>query len=178
VFLFALQALPPREVAAVEAQISSCEDCRQEIETLRPIVRSFVGWSTDVLRPPESLWGRLAKRIASETATRPFIPPLEAPVKPEWEEAAPGIHVKILARNAENDSVSMLVRLDPGTDYPGHRHAGIEELHLLHGVLKVDDRTLYPGDFIHSEAGRVDHRVWSETGCTCFLVTSTKDALL
>ena len=176
-FLFALQALPPREMASVEAQISSCEDCRQEIETLRPIVRSFVGWSTDVLRPAESLWGRLAKRIGSEGGTQPFVPPSDAPVKPEWEEAAPGIHVKILASNAENDSVSMLVRLDPGTDYPGHRHAGVEELHLLHGVLKVDDRTLHPGDFIHNQAGSIDHRVWSETGCTCFLFTSTEDAL-
>jgi quercetin dioxygenase-like cupin family protein len=177
VFLFALRALPAREMASVEAQISSCEDCRQEIETLRPIVRSFVGWSTDVLRPTESLWGRLAKRIASDGDTQPFVSPLDAPVKPEWEEAAPGIHVKILAQNAENDSVSMLVRLDPGTDYPGHTHAGIEELHLLHGILKVDDRTLHAGDFIHSEAGSVDHRVWSETGCTCFLMTSTKDSL-
>ena len=69
VFLFALQSLSPSEMASVEAQILSCEDCRQEIETLRPIVRSFVGWSTDVLRPAESLWGRLAKRIASEAAT-------------------------------------------------------------------------------------------------------------
>ena len=178
VFLFVLQALPPHEMASVEAQISSCEDCRQEIETLRPIVQSFVGWSTDVLRPAESLWGRLAKRIASEEATRPFVPPLEAPVKPEWEEAAPGIYVKILARNAEIESVSMLVRLDPGTDYPAQTHAGIEELHLLHGILKVDDKTLFPGDFIESEAGSVDRRVWSETGCTCFLLASTKDALL
>jgi quercetin dioxygenase-like cupin family protein len=178
VFLFALQALPPREIASVEAQISSCANCRQEIETLRPIVHSFVGWSTDLLRPAESLWGRLAKRIASETATAPFIPPLEAAVKPEWEEPEPGIHVKILARNTENDSVSMLVRLDPGTDYPGHTHASIEELHLLHGTLKVDDRTLHPGDFLHREAGSVDHRVWSETGCTCLLLTSTKDPLL
>ena len=177
VFLFALQALPPREIASVEAQISSCEDCRQEIETLRPIVRSFVGWSIDVLRPAESLWNRLAQRIANEGTARSFVPPLEAPVKPAWEQAAPGIHVKILARNAGHDNVSMLVRLDPGTDYPGHTHAGIEELHLLHGVLKVDDRTLYPGDFIHAEAGSVDHRVWSETGCTCFLLTSTEDAL-
>jgi len=177
VFLFVLQALPLREMASVEAQISSCEDCRLEIETLRPIIRSFVSWSTDVLRPPESLWGRLAKRIASEGPVRPFVPPLEAPVKPEWEEVAPGIQVKILARNTESESVSMLVRLDPGTDYPGHKHAGIEELHLLHGILKVDERTLYPGDFIHSEAGSLDHRVWSETGCTCFLMTSTKDTL-
>jgi anti-sigma factor ChrR (cupin superfamily) len=177
VFQFVLQALPASEIAAVEAQLSSCQECRQEIETLRPIVRSFVGWSTDVLRPAESLWGRLAQRIASETATRPFVPVLETPGKPEWEEAAPGIHVKILARDADTDSVSMLVRLDPGTEYPGHTHAGIEELHLLRGILKVDARTLYPGDFIHSEAGSVDHRVWSETGCTCFLMTSTKDAL-
>ncbi len=177
VFLFVLQALPPSEMASVEAQVSSCEDCRQEIETLRPIVRSFVGWPTDVLRPAESLWGRLAERIASEGGSQRFVLRLDEPAKPEWEEAAPGIHVKILARNAENDSVSMLVRLDPGTDYPGHRHAGIEELHLLHGILKVDERTLYPGDFIHSEAGSVDHRVWSETGCTCFLFTSTEDSL-
>jgi len=55
VFLFALQSLSPTEMALVEAQILSCEECRQEIETLRPIVRSFVGWSTDVLRPAESL---------------------------------------------------------------------------------------------------------------------------
>lgn len=138
---------------------------------MRPIVRSFVGWSTDVLRPAESLWGRLAKRITSEAGTQPFVPPSEVPTKPDWEQEAPGIHVKhvkVLARNAEIDSVSMLVRLDPGTDYPAHRHAGTEDLHLLHGILKVDDRTLYPGDFIHSEAGSVDRRVWSETGCTCF----------
>jgi quercetin dioxygenase-like cupin family protein len=173
-FLFVLQALSPREIASVQAQISYCEDCRREIETLRPIAQSFVGWSTDVLRPAESLWDRLAKRIASEGAAPLLVPPLTVPVKPDWEEAAPGIHVKILAKNDDSDSVSMLVRLDPGTDYPGHTHAGIEELHLLHGILKVDDRTLYPGDFIHSEAGSVDHRVWSETGCTCFLMTSTK----
>ena len=177
VFLFALQALSPREMASVETQILSCEDCQHEIDTLRPIVGLFVGWSTDVLRPGESLWGRLANRIASEEVTKPFVPALEMLVKPEWEEAAPGIHVKILAKNSEIDSVSMLVRLDPGTDYPAHRHAGIEELHLLHGILKVDERTLYPGDFIHAEAGSVDHLVWSETGCTCFLMTSTEDFL-
>jgi quercetin dioxygenase-like cupin family protein len=177
VFLHALNVLPPDEIRVVEDQISTCKDCQKEIETLRPIVGAFVGWSTDVLRPAESLWGRLAQRIANETGTQPFTPSLEVPTKAEWEEAAPGIHVKILARDVEKDSVSMLVRLDPGVDYPGHTHKGIEELHLLHGVLKVDDRTLYPGDFIHAEAGSVDHRVWSETGCTCFLTTSTKDVL-
>jgi quercetin dioxygenase-like cupin family protein len=178
VFLYALHALPSREIRVVEDRISSCEGCRQEIETLRPIVRSFTGWPTDVLRPAESLWGRLADRIAKETGTQPLVAMPNIPANPDWEEAAPGIHVKILATDEAKDNVSMLVRLDPGTDYPGHSHAGIEELHLLHGELKVDDRTLHPGDFIHAEAGSVDHRVWSDTGCTCFLMTSTKDVLL
>jgi anti-sigma factor ChrR (cupin superfamily) len=72
----------------------------------------------------------------------------------------------------------MLVRLAPGTEYPLHRHADIEELHLLHGELMIDDKKLHAGDFIRAEAGSVDHRVWSETGCTCVLFTSTKDAIL
>jgi len=69
----------------------------------------------------------------------------------------------------------MLVRLEPGTDYPPHCHAGVEELHLLHGELMIDDKKLYPGDYIRADAGSIDHRVWSETGCTCVLLTSTKD---
>jgi quercetin dioxygenase-like cupin family protein len=177
VFLRALQALPAREISIVEAQIVGCKECQQEMEKLRPIVRSFAAWPTDVLRPADPLWDRVAQRIARETGTQPFVPPLELPERPEWQEAAPGIHVKILSRDTKKGIVSMLVRLDPGTDYPAHTHAGIEELHLLHGILKVDDKTLRPGDFIHAEAGTVDHRVWSETGCTCFLVTSTNDEL-
>jgi len=177
VCMYALQILPPIEIPAAEAHISSCIDCQRELETLRPIVRTFVGWPTDVLRTSESLWGRLAQRIAKETGTEPISVPPELSSKPEWEEVAAGIHVQILSSDDERDLVSMLVRLNPGTDYPAHVHAGAEELHLLQGVLKVDGRTLHPGDFIRAEAGSVDHRVWTETGCTCFLVTSSKDAL-
>jgi hypothetical protein len=42
----------------------------------------------------------------------------------------------------------------------------------------IDDRKLYPGDYLQSEAGSVDRRVWSETGCTCILLTSSDDAIL
>ena len=72
----------------------------------------------------------------------------------------------------------MLVRLEPGTDYPPHCHAGVEELHLLHGELMIDDKKLYPGDYIRAEADTVDHVVWSEAGCTCLLLTSIQDEIL
>jgi quercetin dioxygenase-like cupin family protein len=177
VFLYALQALPTSEIQAVEAHISSCADCRQEIETLRPTIDFFVSWPTDLLRPSVSLWGRLAQRIGEDMGEEMVPPPSQLPAQPEWEEAAPGIACKLLAIDTEKNRLSMLVRLAPGTDYPPHRHAGVEELHLLHGELMINDKKLYPGDYIRVEAGSVDHRVWSETGCTCVLLTSTKDVL-
>jgi anti-sigma factor ChrR (cupin superfamily) len=174
---YALQALPPGEVAAVGARIAACTHCRHELETLRPIIDAFVSWPTDVLRPSSSVWERLAQRVAAETGEAPLLVPERSP-EAEWLEAASGISCKLLATDMEERRVSMIVRLAPGTDYPPHRHAGVEELYLLHGELMVDDKKLYPGDFLRSEAGTADHRVWSETGCTCVLLTSFDDTLL
>ena len=82
-----------------------------------------------------------------------------------------------MATDTTAHRVSMLVRLLPGVEYPPHTHAGLEELFLLDGELWIDDRKLYPGDYNRAEAGSGDKRVWSETGCTCVLVTSTQDIL-
>jgi anti-sigma factor ChrR (cupin superfamily) len=71
----------------------------------------------------------------------------------------------------------MMVRLAPGTDYPPHTHAGVEELHLLEGELWIDDRKLAAGAYNRAEPGTGDKRVWSETGCTCVLITSADDLL-
>jgi anti-sigma factor ChrR (cupin superfamily) len=178
VFLYALQALPASEVALVGAHIAGCAECRQEVETLRPIIHALASWPTDVLRPASSLWERLAQRIAAETGGEPVVPSPQRWAEPQWNEAAPGISCKLLATDTEKNRVSMLVRLAAGTEYPPHRHAGVEELHLLHGELMIGDRKLYPGDYNRAEAGTVDHRVWSETGCMCVLITSFHDALL
>jgi anti-sigma factor ChrR (cupin superfamily) len=175
---YALRALPVGEVAAAEAHIASCPDCKDELVSLRPVVGSFVAWSTDVLRPPTSLQNRLALRIAEETGKPPVPPPGELWSEPEWEGVAPGIECKLLANDTENHRVSMLVRLAPGASYPSHRHAGEEELHLLDGGLWIDERKLVPGDYNYGAPGAGDERVWSETGCTCLLVTSTNDVLL
>lgn len=97
--------------------------------------------------------------------------------EPEWEDVAPGISVKMLATDAERNMVSMQVRLVPGGEYPAHTHAAAEELHLLEGELWIDERKLSPGDYNRAEPGTGDKRVWSETGCMCVLVTSTRDVL-
>jgi anti-sigma factor ChrR (cupin superfamily) len=176
VSLYVLQALPASEIPAVEAQIAACGDCARELDSLRPAIDSLVSWPADILRPSSSVWDRLAERVANKTDRQP--PPAPASSEIEWEDAAPGISVKILSTDASKKQVTLLVRLAPGADYPPHRHAGIEELHLLDGELIVNDMKLYPGDYLKADAGSVDHRVRSETGCTCLLLTSTEDELL
>jgi ChrR Cupin-like domain len=174
---YATQALAPSEVAAAEAHIAVCLDCRRELESLGPVVDRFVAWPTDVLRPPASLQTRLAARIAEETGKEPVLPPARQWSEPDWEQVAPGIECKLLATDTDRHRVSMLVRLAPGASYPAHTHAGVEELHLLDGELWIDERKLVPGDYNYGAPGAGDERVWSETGCTCVLVTSTKDIL-
>lgn len=175
---YALQALPASELPAIQAHIAACPHCQQELESLRPVVNRFVSWLADVLRPTTPLRERLALRIAEETGMQPVLPPAQRWSEPEWEQVAPGIECKLLASDADRHRISMLVRLAPGASYPAHTHAGVEELHLLDGELWIDERKLLPGDYNYGAPGAGDQRVWSETGCTCVLITSTKDTLL
>ena len=174
---YAMQALPADEAAGIEAHLAACADCQRELQALRPVVDAFVAWPTDLLRPTRALHAPLALRIARETGDQPLAPRTRQWREPEWESVAPHIQVKILAQDEESGMVSMLVRLAAGGEYPPHTHAGIEELHLLEGELWIDERKLYPGDYNRAEPGTGDKRVYSETGCTCVLVTSTKDIL-
>ena len=174
---YVAQALTSSEVAVAEAHIASCSNCQREVERLRPVLNQFVSWPTDVLRPTTSLQARLALRIAEETGEQPVLPPPAQWSEPKWEQVAPGIECKLLATDNARNRVSMLVRLAPGARYPAHTHADIEELHLLDGELWIDERKLFPGDYNYGAPGAGDERVWSETGYTCVLVTSTKDIL-
>ncbi len=177
VSLHAVGALPANEATQMHEHLKTCDECSAELETLRSTVASFGSWPVELLAPSESLWGRLAERISPEVPDRsmPATPP--ACADPEWEEVGPGISYKLLSEDSENHRVSMLVRLAAGAAYPPHVHAGTEELHLLQGELWIDERKLLPGDYNRAEAGSADRRVWTETGCTCVLMTSTRDVL-
>ncbi len=177
----ALRAVSAAEAAATEAHLVSCWQCRRELDSLRPVIDEFISWPTDVLRPPAELQAQLAHRLAAKpgagAGAGPTFPAAARWVEPQWEKVAPNIECKLLASETETHRVSMLVRLAPGGEYPPHTHAGVEELHLLDGELWIDDRKLYAGDYNRAEPGTADKRVWSATGCTCVLMTSTMDVL-
>jgi DNA-directed RNA polymerase specialized sigma24 family protein len=142
-----------------------------------PATIDVVSSPADILWPSTSRWELLARRIAAETGEEPLVPAPERQAEPEWLEVAPGISCKLLATDTEHDRVSMLVWLAPGAPYPPHRHAGVEELYLLHGELMIESRKLSPGDYSRAAPGTGDQFVWSGTGCMCVLLTSVRDVL-
>ena len=175
----ALTSLSTESRSRLELHLALCEACRKESESLQAAVRPLAGWPGEELRPASSLWGQVVQRIGNEgwsTAEQEQSLPSQWP-DIEWEEPAPGVHCKVLSSDAERHRVSLIVRLDPGVEYPPHTHAGVEELHLLDGELWIDDLKLYPGEFHRAEPGTSDSRVWSETGCSCVLITSANDQL-
>jgi anti-sigma factor ChrR (cupin superfamily) len=177
VSLYALSTLSAAEARDLEMHIGSCGDCREHLAGLQPIVDSFAAWPTAILRPSAALWDQLITRLAAETDGKVVSSRPAEWIEPDWEEVARGISCKMLSSDSQRDRVCMLVRLAPDTAYPPHQHAGTEELHLLDGELWINDRKLFPGDYNSAVAGTADRRVWSETGCTCLLITSPSDVI-
>lgn len=137
----------------------------------------MVDGSSDSLPFAASLWSRITARITPDRDDAPLVKATVPEHEAEWEQPAPGIYCRILATETQRERISMLVRLAPGAEYPPHMHTGVETLHLLQGELWIDERKLHRGDYNRSEPGTTDKRVWSETGCTCILVTSTRDII-
>jgi anti-sigma factor ChrR (cupin superfamily) len=164
-----LALLPVAERTELDAHVEGCPACRAELDAITDLLAH---WPTDLLCTPAPLWDRLAQRIGADgdRAER-------WADEPDWRDVGAGISSKLLATDDTTKMVSMLVRLAPGAAYPAHVHAAVEELHLLDGELWIDGRKLDPGDYNRAEPGTADHRVWSETGCTCVLITSFHDVL-
>jgi anti-sigma factor ChrR (cupin superfamily) len=177
VAIYALGGLSARAASQMEAHLPTCNHCRSELERLLPIVNCLVDWPSDDIKPSAGTREAVARRISSEAGREIRLSATGTSRETEWEQVSPGIWCQLLARDEERERVSMLVRLAPGVVYPPHTHAGVEELHLLDGELWIDERKLFAGDFNRAEPGTSDQLVWSETGCTCVLVTSLRDTL-
>src|SRR5262249_26301671 len=118
-YVYVLGALPEDERRNMEAHLTNCSQCRQELEQLQPAVDTLVEWPTDVTRPSRDLWSQLASRIEPAPAGGGRLSaPLPSYEEPDWEQVAPGIQCKLLATDHLRSRVSMLVRLAPGADYP------------------------------------------------------------
>jgi len=97
----------------------------------------------------------------------------------DWQDTTvEGIRARVLRVDEDRDEVTMLVRMDPGTSYPSHRHGGDEQCYVLQGDLQVEDQLMQAGDYQFAPAGSIHGVQSTKQGCTLLLVSSRSDEIL
>jgi putative transcriptional regulator len=184
--------MSPEESRSFRQHLSECTTCRREIEAMSAVASALA-----LAGPRPDLWSRLRERMRAGGARNP--PSREpslvarmlegnAAVGTGWDVTTiranegdwrpigvPGIDVKLLSVDRENDRATLLARMAPGVSYPAHVHAGTEECFVIEGDLWEGDRRLGPGDYRRAVAGSRHEIQSTREGCTVLVVVSLDD---
>ncbi len=85
----------------------------------------------------------------------------------DWIETGPGNSIKIL--RSDEESMSILVRLEAGATFPKHYHPEDEDTYVVEGETWFGDIHLQQGDFHHAPKGTMHGEVTTETGCVLLI---------
>jgi len=175
--LHALGCLEFSEARLFEMHLDECRVCEREVAALRRAAGALPAVVPSA-EPPPDLLGRILYRVRD---TRPVPPELEFTKSdggPDWQKlAVEGVDMKTLHVDTVAKRATILVRMAPGTSYPGHRHAGDEDCYVISGSLQVGVLTMHAGDFQRAPAGSRHPVQSTATGCLLFIQTSLHDEL-
>lgn len=89
--------------------------------------------------------------------------PVEATSLP-WQPISPGFSLKALRATTDREARVLLLRLEPGTVIPRHRHSGEVHAYNLAGRRKLLEtgEVVGPGGYVHEPTGNVDS--WMAVG--------------
>jgi anti-sigma factor ChrR (cupin superfamily) len=86
----------------------------------------------------------------------------------KWEpRRRPGIFGKFLRGDPAADH-TVLLKLDPGFHYPRHLHLSGEELFVIEGRIRIEDRWYEQGGYVWTPPGAI-HDVFSDTGAVMLI---------
>jgi anti-sigma factor ChrR (cupin superfamily) len=92
------------------------------------------------------------------------------PMAVDWPSSRrAGIFVKVLWSDERSGDAAVLVRMDPGCEYPRHRHVGDEEVLVLQGGFRDESGEYAAGAFHRFAAGSVHAPVAFDGDEACVL---------
>jgi len=177
--LYSLDLLDAEDASAVEQHLAQgCAVCRREVSELRQTISSCLTAGLEMRQPP----ARLRERVLAAAQVNPPAsqPKLHVVRRGEgnWETVAPGVTARRLYFDPERESVTMLVRMEPGATYSAHRHALPEQCYVLEGDLFDGANRFRAGDFQCAAKGSVHGLQSTQAGCLLLIVSSPNDQLL
>jgi putative transcriptional regulator len=172
---YSLGALDWPEVSAFEAHLlDGCDACEDALAGYDDVTAALA-FAAEPANPESTVRSRILEAV--EDAPRPR--PLLAEPASEWLPAGiPGVSVRNVFVDSAARQVLMLVRAEPGSRYPAHRHTSVEEMLMLEGELDLDGRRYVAGDFIRSLPGTQHSSSETRSGCMFLLRGSLDDETL
>ena len=144
----------------------SLDDCVEFDDVVTVALASLVSGP----EPRPIVRDRLMAQIAADAATPPGFA-FRFAKDDDWEPyPVPGIRMKVLSVNRRSGYTTLLLDVQPGTQFPAHHHDGDEECYVISGSVLTLGRRLGPGDFIHADAGTDHAELWTDEGARVLLV--------
>jgi predicted ChrR family anti-sigma factor len=176
--LYALGALSQWEARAFEEHLAEgCEECAAELQSFEETTRSL-DFAAPEATPPAGLKEKLLSLVADNNghAPAPALHALPAQLltlragEGQWQEAGKGVLVKPLFTDPQTRMVTTLVKMEPGTRIPLHRHRGVEQCYVIQGDFHADNKQLGAGDFHVAPAGSVHEPVFTVDGALVLII--------
>ena len=123
---------------------------------------------------------RVLRRIAVESTPRHLTLAAGAEgadgVVGVWQPFAPGVTMKVL--HEAGDTLSYLLRLQPGASLPPHRHPQDEECLVLEGEMHIGELVIGAGGYHLGRRGVLHDQLSSPGGALIFLRGAAPEAAL
>ncbi len=178
--LYALGVLDSESAARFE-ELLSRDAAAEAALRMYDSAAALLAESLEPVAPPPQLKQRLLERIQAAAAPHVDAPSLGAVRADEgkWKPAGvPGVTYKKLYLDRIAGLVTTLVRMEPGSVYPAHRHSRTEQCLVLEGDLIHDEHVYHPGDFTWAQAGTIDPMLRTEHGNLLFIISGEEDQRL
>ena len=174
--LYVAGAMSREEMEQFEQRLEGDAQARAAVKSFDDVDAFLIQDISPITPDPktkERLFARIELEKQSAVGDFPELPPtiLRADEQ-EWRSSGiPGVTIRMLYADRKNNRMTVLIRLAPGTVYPGHVHDQPEECLMLEGDLDFGDYVLNAGDYLRQDVGTTHAEARTKQGCVC-LVTA------
>ena len=172
--LYAAGALSPAEMRDAERRMASDPAFAAEVRAFEESA-AMMALALPTVGPRPSVRERLMARILPEEVIPAGFSVLRAG-QGEWQPSPfKGVETKMLHHDMKTSMVTNLVRMKPGTVYPTHRHADVEQCFVIEGDIRMDSVVLRAGDYGKAFPTTTHEHITTEGGCVLLIMNSRHD---
>jgi anti-sigma factor ChrR (cupin superfamily) len=134
-------------------------------------IDELIAQSIEPVAPPVSVRTQILSGILN-------VPQNSTTIREEegrWKPVVAGVDMKRLSKDQRRNTVTLLLRFQPGSTLPEHDHRGNEQTYVVEGSCYIGAVSLTKGDFHHVESGEHHGTVVSNEGCLLLLVVDEAD---